>query len=164
MIDCLVAYADMSYCLNPDCQRASSNPVGENFCQTCGSSLLLRNHYRPLKLIGQGGFGRTFLAVDEDEPSKPYCVIKQFFPQAQGITNTQKAAELFEQEAQRLEMLGKHSQIPQFLAHFQQDNHQYLVQELIDGQNLAQALQAEGAFSERRIRDLLNSLLPVIEL
>jgi len=159
----------MSYCLNPDCHRPNSNPSGAKFCQNCGSRLLLQARYRTLKLIGQGGFGRTFLAVDEDEPSKPRCVIKQFFPvgaslvPAQGITNTQKAAELFEKEALRLEEFGKHPQIPQFLAHVEQDKRQYLVQEFIDGQNLAQVLKAEGAFSETQIRDLLNSLLPVVE-
>lgn len=159
----------MSYCLNPDCQKADSNPVGAKFCQNCGSKLLLQGRYRSLKLIGQGGFGRTFLAVDEDQPSKSRCVIKQFFPvgagivPAQGIANRQKAAELFEQEAVRLEELGQHPQIPQFLGHFEQDNRQYLVQEFIEGQNLAQFLKAEGAFSERQIRDLLKSLLPVIE-
>ncbi len=154
----------MSYCLNPDCHKANSNPLGENFCQSCGSRLLLQNRYRPLKLIGQGGFGRTFLAVDEDEPSKPYCIIKQFFPQARGIANTQKAAELFEQEALRLDELGKHSQLPELLAHFTQDNRQYLVQEFIDGQNLAQALEIEGVFKEIQIRELLKSLLPLLEL
>lgn len=153
----------MSYCLNPNCPSATSNPIGAKVCQSCGSKLLLLERYRPLQLIGQGGFGRTFLAVDEHQPSKPRCVIKQFFPQAQGITNTQKAAELFEQEAVRLEMLGKHPQIPQFLAHFEQDNYQYLVQEFIDGSNLAQVLEAEGTFSEQQIRDLLHCLLPVID-
>jgi hypothetical protein len=73
----------MSYCLNPDCARATSNPIGAKFCQSCGSKLLLQGRYRALQLIGQGGFGRTFLAVDEDQPAKPRCVIKQFFPQAQ---------------------------------------------------------------------------------
>src|SRR5919199_425449 len=153
----------MSYCLNPDCQRPTTNPIGANFCQSCGSQLLLQERYRALKLIGQGGFGRTFLAVDEGQPSKPYCIIKQFFPQAQGIANRQKAAELFEQEAVRLEELGQHPQIPQFLAHFEQENRQYLVQEFIEGQNLAQVLKAEGIFGEKQIRDLLNSLLPVVE-
>ncbi len=152
----------MSYCLNPDCRRPQ-NPTGTKFCQSCGSKLLLQQRYRTLKLIGQGGFGRTFLAVDEDQPSKPPCVIKQFFPQTQGINNAQKAAELFKQEAVRLEELGKHPQIPQFLAHFEQDNRQYLVQEFIDGQNLAQVLKAEGVFNEAQIRDLLHSLLPVLE-
>lgn len=122
----------MSYCLNPDCQKPQ-NAEGTKFCQTCGSKLLLKERYRGIKLIGQGGFGRTFLSIDEDKPSKPHCVIKQFFPQAQGTSNTQKAAELFEQEAVRLDELGKHPQIPELLAHFTQDNRQYLVQEFIDG-------------------------------
>lgn len=152
----------MSYCLNPDCQKPQ-NAEGTKFCQTCGSKLLLKERYRGIKLIGQGGFGRTFLSIDEDKPSKPHCVIKQFFPQAQGTSNTQKAAELFEQEAVRLDELGKHPQIPELLAHFTQDNRQYLVQEFIDGQNLDLLLEAEGAFSESQIRDLLNSLLPVLE-
>ena len=152
----------MSYCLNPNCQKPQ-NPVGSKFCQNCGSKLLLKEHYRALKLIGQGGFGRTFLAVDEDKPSKPRCVIKQFFPQAQGTNNIQKATELFGQEAARLDSLGKHPQIPELLDYFIQDGQQYLVQEFIDGQNLAQTLEAEGFFLETQIRELLNSLLPVVE-
>jgi serine/threonine protein kinase len=150
----------MSYCLNPNCQQPQ-NVAGTILCESCGSKLLLREHYRALKPIGQGGFGRTFLAVDEDKPSKPRCVIKQFFPQ--GINNAQKAAQLFEEEAVRLDSLGKHPQIPDLLAYFIQDGQQYLVQEFIDGQNLAQALEETGAFSEMQIRDLLNSLLPVVE-
>jgi WD40 repeat protein len=153
----------MTYCLNPDCPKPTSNPIGAKFCQNCGSKLLLQQRYRALKLIGQGGFGRTFLAVDEGESSKPRCVIKQFFPQIGGIANRQKATELFEREAMRLAQLGEHPQIPQLLAHFEQDNRQYLVQEFINGQNLAQVLKAEGAFDEQQIRDLLDSLLPVIE-
>jgi len=133
------------------------------FCHSCGSKLLLVERYRALKLIGQGGFGRTFLAVDQSDSSKPRCVIKQFLPQARGTNNVQKAAELFEQEAVRLETLGKHPQIPDLLAHFVQDEQPYLVQEFIDGQNLAQELEETGTFSERQIRDLLNSLLPVLE-
>ncbi len=161
-IDCLLALCFMSYCFNPDCRRPQ-NPTGTKFCQSCGCKLLLQGRYRALKLIGQGGFGRTFLAMDDNTPSKAHCVIKQFFLQTQGIKNAQKAAELFRQEAVRLEELGKHPQIPQFLAYFEQDNRQYLVQEFIDGPNLAQVLQAEGAFGERQIRDLLNRLLPVLQ-
>jgi serine/threonine protein kinase len=123
----------------------------------------LGDRYRSLKILGQGGFGRTFLAVDEYKPSKPPCVIKQFYPQAQGTSSIQKATELFELEAVRLEQLGKHPQIPDLLAYFSQDGQQYLVQEFIDGENLAQALKSEGYFSETQIRDLLNNLLPVLE-
>ncbi len=121
------------------------------------------DRYAAKKIIGQGGFGRTFLAIDEYKPSKPPCVIKQFYPQLQGTSSIQKAAELFELEAVRLEQLGKHSQIPELLAYFSQDERQYLVQEFIDGENLAQTLKSHGYFSETQIRNLLNNLLPVFE-
>jgi Uncharacterized conserved protein len=150
----------MSQCLNPDCLQLNSKTT--IFCQKCGSKLLLRERYRALKILGQGGFGRTFLAVDEDKPSQPYCVIKQFLPQAQGTNNQEKAGELFKQEAIQLEKLGKHQQIPELFAHFIQDNRQYLVQEYIPGQNLAQELAKTGAFSETKIINLLDDLLPVL--
>ncbi|SKB12677.1 Serine/threonine protein kinase (fragment) [Planktothrix sp. PCC 11201] len=150
----------MSQCLNPDCLQLNSKTT--IFCQKCGSKLLLRERYRALKILGQGGFGRTFLAVDEDKPSQPYCVIKQFLPQAQGTNNQEKAGELFKQEAVQLEHLGKHSQIPELFAYLIQDNRQYLVQEYVEGQNLLQELDQNGAFSEAKIVNLLGDLLPVL--
>ena len=152
----------MSYCLNPDCPKPQ-NPAINKFCQTCGTKLLLKERYRAIEIIGQGGFGRTLLAIDEDKPSKPRCTIKQFLPIAQGTTNVNKAAELFELEAVRLEGLGNHPQIPELFAHFTQDNRQYLVQEFIDGQNLKQVSESGTAYSETKIRDLLNSLLPALD-
>lgn len=152
----------MSYCLNPDCRRPQ-NLENAKFCQTCGSKLLLRGHYRAIKPIGHGGFGKTFLAIDEDKPSKPRCVIKQFSPQTYAGGNAQKAVELFDQEAVRLDELGKHPFIPELLAYFKQDGHQYLMQEFIDGQNLAQILETQGNFSEPQIWDLLSRILPMLE-
>ena len=150
----------MSQCLNPDCLH--SNPKTTNFCQKCGSKLLLKERYRALKILGQGGFGRTFQAVDEDKPSQPYCVIKQFFPQAQGTNNQEKAEELFKREAIQLEQLGKHQQIPELFAYFSQDHRQYLVQEYIEGENLNQELSETGAFSEDKVIKLLENILPVL--
>ncbi len=149
----------MSYCLNPHCQNPK-NQAGTIFCQNCGSKLLLGDRYRAIEPIGQGSFGRTFVAVDEYKPSKPYCVIKQFLPQD---TSWDQAAKLFQQEAQRLEELGKHPQIPDLLAHFEQDSRLYLVQEYIEGQNLAEELQQNGCFSEVQTWALLNDLLPVLQ-
>jgi serine/threonine protein kinase len=157
----------MSYCLNPTC-RNPQNPGDAELCQSCGSKLLLTldaetpsaSRYRTIKPIGQGGFGRTFLAVDETKPVIfSQCVIKQFFPQN---TAGEKAAQLFHQEAAQLETLGKHPQIPELIAHFEQDGRQYLVQEFIDGKNLARELEQKGAFTETQIRQILNDLLPVL--
>ncbi|MBW4679721.1 MAG: serine/threonine protein kinase [Microcoleus vaginatus WJT46-NPBG5] len=152
----------MSYCLHPDCQKPQNTNVAK-FCQSCGSKILLGERYRAIKPIGAGGFGRTFVAVDEMKPSQPRCVIKQFFPQDQGFLHSVKAAELFRQEAVRLDVLGKHPQIPELLAHFEQGQQQYLVQEFVDGQNLAEELAESGAFHEKQIRQLLNDLLPVLQ-
>ncbi len=152
----------MSLCLNPDCSH--QNTPTDKFCHKCGSQLLLRERYRALKLIGQGGFGKTFQAIDEDKPSKPYCVIKQFFPSAQGTGTLQKAAELFKEEAIRLDSLGRYPQIPELYAYFTaNDGRQYLVQEYIAGQNLEQELKEEGVFNEAKIKHLLSEILPILE-
>lgn len=151
----------MSYCLNPYC-RTPQNPDAARFCSTCGFKLLLGDRYRALQSIGRGGFGRTFLAVDEYKPSRPSCVIKQFFPQNYSVHDPEHARILFRREAEQLEALGEHPQIPQLLAHFEQAEYQYLVQEFIPGANLLQEIVKSGPFSEERIWYLLNDLLPVI--
>ncbi len=73
-----------------------------------------------------------------------------------------KAAALFEQEALRLEELGSHAQIPSLLAHFSQDQRQYLVQEFVDGKTLSELMQEQGRFNEAQVREVLLSLLPVL--
>ncbi len=152
----------MNQCLNPDCLAV--NLETHRFCQKCGQKLWLKDRYQALKLIGQGGFGKTFLAIDHDKPSKPQCVIKQFFPQGQGTGGLQKAAELFAEEAKRLDELGKHPQIPELLAYFiHEDQRQYLVQEYIAGQNLEQELKSQGNFNQDKIRALLLDLLSVLD-
>ena len=151
----------MSQCLNPDCLTVNS-PEAE-VCQECSAQLLLRDRYRAIKMLGQGGFGRTFLAVDELKPSKPRCVIKQFLPCVKGKKGLQKAAELFAQEAVQLDQLGKHDQIPELLAFFSQEEHQYLIQEFIDGENLAEELERKGAFNEEQIKEVLKDMLSVLE-
>lgn len=152
----------MSYCLNPNCPNPQ-NTNSEKFCLSCGYKLLLKERYRAMKPIGQGGFSRTFLARDEDKPSLPLCVIKQFYPQAQGTSTLAKAIELFNHEAMRLEELGKHRQIPELLAYFTQDDRQYLLQEFIDGLNLGQELQQNGVYSETQIQHFLNELLRILQ-
>ncbi len=153
----------MSYCLNSQCPQPKNASDSDKFCLSCGSSLLLRKRYRALQQIGQGGFGKTFLAWDEDKPFKPYCVIKQFLPSAKGDKRVNKAAELFKAEALRLDELGQNDQIPELLAHFESDDQLYLVQEYINGQNLAEELERKGSFDEIEVRQLLTSLLSVVQ-
>jgi formylglycine-generating enzyme required for sulfatase activity/tRNA A-37 threonylcarbamoyl transferase component Bud32 len=154
----------MQICQNPNC----SNPFnhdGNKFCISCGQSnfgKLLRNRYRVLRLLGEGGFSRTYAAEDVDRLDAP-CVIKQFFPQVQGTEQRKKAAEFFKEEAFRLYDLGEnHTQIPRLLAYFEQGFSLYLVQEFIQGKTLLQEVQ-EQCFTEQEIRQLLADLLPIID-
>ena len=153
----------MTYCLDPECKRPQ-NVDGTEFCQSCGAKLvpMLRGRYRVLKPLGQGGFGKTFLAVDEDR-LRTYCVIKQFSPQSKGTKALEKAIKLFEQEAMRLHELGEHPHIPTLLAYFEHDQRLYLVQQFIEGPTLAQELHRQGAFSEQKIREVLVRLLPILK-
>jgi len=153
----------MLCCLNPACSNPSV-PDQNKYCPSCGVPLvILRHHYRPLKSLGGGGFGKTYLAEDIDR-LRTKCVIKQFAPQIQGIGALEKATELFEKEAKRLEQLGTHPQIPGLWAYFEDNNRLYLVQEFIEGENLLAELKKQGTFGEEKIRGLLLDLLPILEV
>ncbi|MGF1935823.1 MAG: tetratricopeptide repeat protein [Nostoc sp. ChiQUE02] len=152
----------MLCCLNPVCHNPP-NPDRTMFCSNCGTGLVvLRNRYRPIKTLGGGGFGKTYLAEDIDKLNE-HCVIKQFAPQVQGTSALNKATELFQQEAKQLQHLGNHPQIPTLLAYFEQDNRLYLVQEFIEGQNLLVELQQQGIFNEQKVRELLLDLLDILK-
>ena len=151
----------ISQCLNPDCLHINLEAI--KLCEKCNSKLLLMDRYRAIDLLGQGGFGRTFLAIDELKPSKPRCVIKQFLPEVKGTKALEKATELFEKEATRLDELGKHEQIPELLAFFNQEDRQYLIQEFIDGDDLSKELAKNGVFNRQKIEELLQDLLSVLE-
>jgi serine/threonine-protein kinase len=174
------------YCTRPRCQRPQNyfsdlddtqtlKTVKQKYCTSCGMPLFLRDRYLPTKLLGQGGFGAAFLAIDRDTPKMRQCVVKQFQPS--GNLNPEaleKARVLFTQEAGVLEELGnEHSQIPNLFAFFpisvaslqpgQQDEFFYLVQEYIDGQTLEEELLKEGKFSEIGATQILTDILPVLQ-
>jgi serine/threonine protein kinase len=126
---------------------------------------VLDSRYQIVKLIGEGGLGRTYLAVD----SKRFdhnCVVKEFRPRTVPDSMLPKALELFEREAKTLNQLS-HRQIPKFYGWFQQYNRRFLVQDYIEGQNyseiLRQRLQEGQVFSEIEVIQWLKDLLPVLE-
>jgi formylglycine-generating enzyme required for sulfatase activity len=125
--------------------------------------MFLKDRYRAQQLLGQGGFGKTFRAVDEYQSNKPLCVIKQFTFNTHNPKIRQTALDLFYEEAKHLETLGKHEQIPELFAYFDVEGQPYLVQQFIDGQDLQQELVTAGAFNQHQISELLLSLLPVLD-
>ncbi|NJR60453.1 MAG: hypothetical protein HC769_17440 [Cyanobacteria bacterium CRU_2_1] len=85
---------------------------------TTGSELppgsFVDRRYRIERVLGRGGFGRTYLAAD-DRRFGELCVLKEFDPKSQGDSVVaQKLHELFHREATILHQLN-HPQIPKFL-------------------------------------------------
>ncbi|MGB3639711.1 MAG: protein kinase [Rivularia sp. (in: cyanobacteria)] len=126
--------------------------------------MLLNNRYQIIRTLGSGGFGETFLAEDSQMPSRRLCVIKQLRP----IQNNQQVYELVQQrfgrEAAILEELGDgSSQIPRLYAYFSDNGQFYLVQEYIEGKTLTQVVQEKGLMDENSVKQILISILPVLD-
>ncbi|NES85509.1 MAG: protein kinase, partial [Moorea sp. SIO2B7] len=150
----------MSQCFNPDCLY--QNPADNNFCDKCGSKLLLTERYRGICYLGEGRFGKTFKAIDEHQWDIP-CVIKQFLPLKQGNAEHKRGFELLKKETMYLKNLAQHPQIPDLLAFFEQDGKLYLVQEFIDGHDLLKELEQRKRFSEQEVQQVLIDILSVLD-
>jgi serine/threonine-protein kinase len=125
---------------------------------------ILLNRYRVLRELADGKFGKTFLAEDTQLPSGKQCVVKQFKPIARNPQIYQIVRERFQREAAILETLGdNNSQIPRLYAYFAEAGEFYLVQEWFQGQTLSDRIQQVGLCSEREVKEILSSILPVLQ-
>jgi serine/threonine protein kinase len=103
---------------------------------------VLDGRYKLIKQIGAGGFGHTFIARDMRRPGSPPCVVKQLKPASDDPNFIREARRLFNTEAETLEKLGSHDQIPHLLAYFEEDQQFFLVQEFVEGKSLHDELKA----------------------
>ncbi|MBT9311857.1 serine/threonine-protein kinase [Leptothoe kymatousa] len=129
------------------------------------SSPPLGARYNVLQEIGEGGFGRTYLAEDLHR-FKERCVLKEFVPQIEDPSLLAKAEELFEREAKVLYQL-EHPQIPKFRELMREGGKLFLVQDYVEGTTYRSLLQGRqdygGQFSETEVTQLMYQLLPVLE-
>lgn len=131
---------------------------------TPGTSI--NNRYEIQKILGQGSFGRTYLASDIQRFGD-FCVLKEFLPYNRAEYAIQKSRELFEREARVLYQIN-HPQIPKFLAWFTEQERLFLVQEYVNGKTYSHLLheriaQQGQAFSEAEVIQWLKDLLSVLD-
>ena len=127
-----------------------------------GASLvgeILQGHYQVTRKLGEGGFGETYLALDTSRFNRP-CVVKRLKPQNQSTFKWVQQA--FEKEAKTLETLGQHSQIPELLAYFQEQQEFFLVQEFIDADDLRKKIIRGQKWSENQVIFLLQKILEIL--
>lgn len=143
------------------------------YCLRKGTRLIGR--YTIEKVLGQGGFGITYLGMDELHKKK--VAIKEFFPQ--GIVtrnieyedtvtvtlvgekeNYDKGKERFLKEAQTMAMFSKDKGIVKALDFFEINNTAYIVMEYLEGVTLKQYLRENKRIAAE---DLVELLVPLIE-
>ena len=145
----------MSLCINPQCQNPNNSDT-QLRCQSCGSELLLEGRYRVIRLLGQGGFAKTYEVSDRTNIPKVLKVLSK---------NDPKPVEQFQREAEILTRLS-YSGIPQgeeyftFFPQNSQESVHCLVMEKIEGENLQEWLEKRGKrpISERLAVDWLTQL------
>lgn len=124
---------------------------------------ILDGRYEIISKLGEGGFGTTYLAIDRKLPDKDQCVVKHLSPIATDSNTLFHARRLFETEAKVLNRLGSHDRVPRLLAHFEEDQEFYLVQEFIAGYDLSREINSDKQWSQEKVIALLQDILEVLE-
>ena len=124
---------------------------------------LLDHRYQVIRVLATGGFGQTYIAQDTRRPGNPICVVKHLKPANSDSNIFATAKRLFNSEAETLEKLSNHDQIPRLLAYFDENKEFFLVQEFIDGHTLTEELIPGQPWSESQVMQMLLEILSILE-
>ena len=128
------------------------------------------------KVLGQGGFGITYLGADTQE-NRPVA-IKELFPEGstrrpqtrQVVPPTSllgagfaETMEKFEDEARVLSQFN-HPGIVRVFDIFEENGTAYLVMEFLKGQTLGKRIEKQGKLPAREVQDIALKLLDALEV
>jgi len=123
---------------------------------------LLKNRYNIIRILSSGGFGRTYIAKDMNHVGNPLCVVKHLQIKEKDPQFLEVARRLFKNEADILNILGQHSQIPRLLNSFEENQELYLIQEYISGRSLEEELNYAKPLLESQVINILEDVLQVL--
>ena len=128
---------------------------------------VLQGRYQIIQSLGAGVFGQTYIAVDTDYPDNPKCVVKQLKVSSSQSSYLDILRLRFLTETETLKRLGRHQQIPEFIACFEEHERFYLVQEYIEGHALTAELPIDeqwgSLWSESEVIEFLKDVLGILE-
>jgi serine/threonine protein kinase, bacterial len=124
---------------------------------------IFAGRYRVLHVLGAGGFGETYITADLHMPGTPQCVLKHLKPDTKDPEVLELARKLFQKEAETLQQLGSHPQIPRLLAFFEEKQEFYLVQEFIEGHTLSFEIISGQKWTEQGVRKMLQEVLTILD-
>ena len=164
--------AEQKFC--PECGRPYGSVNTESFALKPGT--ILDGKYLVGEMLGQGGFGITYIGFDLLLEQK--VVIKEYFPMSTGMvsrenrsmvvwsnammgkTGTQKGFDSFLKEARKMAKLGGIPGVVGVKSVFIQNETAYIVMDFIEGETLLKKLQREGPMP---FDTCLSLLTPIIQ-
>ena len=136
-----------------------SSPTGSPLLMP-GTSL--RQRYRILSLLGQGGFGAVYKAEDSEFGNR-LVAVKEMSQKGLNAQEIAEATDAFKREALLLGGLV-HPNLPRIYDHFNEAGRWYLVMDFIEGETLEERMYRVGLpFSVEDVLDLAIKLCTVLD-
>lgn len=123
---------------------------------------IIANRYQIIRELGSGGFGVTYLVEDLQQSPPCFYVAKQLKLKNYTPTRWQKAKKRFIKESQILALLGEHEQIPTLVNYLEDNQELYLIQELIEGEDLETEI-SNNIWTEKDVLNFLQEVLSILQ-
>ena len=160
----------------PECGRAYGSANAETFALKPGT--ILEGKYLVGEMLGQGGFGITYIGFDLLLEQK--VAIKEYYPMSTGMvsrdghstvvwssammgkTGTQKGFDSFLKEARKMAKLGGIPGVVGVKSVFIQNETAYIVMDFIEGETLLKKLQKNGPMEFDSCVKLMTTIMQAL--
>ncbi len=150
-------------------------PQGKPYFLPCGT--VLSNRYIIGRVIGEGGFGITYIGMDTTLSKR--VAVKEFYPSGIAARNSAVSNEIgvlserrgffrggverFMFEAKSVAAFSDEEGIVDVQDYFQENNTAYIVMDYLDGENLKQYMRHRGLFEPEKLIELLMPVMKALK-
>ena len=181
---------ETEYC--PSCFQKLNKSEAKHMCPNCGFDLaahpqpqnalpwhtVLHGRYRVGRVLGQGGFGITYIGFDTNLQRK--VAIKEYYPRgvvirdasrshsltwtaSQDAREKERGCESFLREARKMARIDNIPGIVRVIDTFTENDTSYIVMDYLEGVTLRQYIRANGTLTFARCMEMLHPLFGAID-